>query len=336
MSAHAFTHRHRVLVGRALVVSVLFAAACAHTPPAPPAAAANSAAPSSDWVARSNANTKLLIDVTAEFEPEYAARVGVTGVDDHVHDFSATAAGAPARGARRRARGARQAPSGRARSAGGAGSRHPHRRRQARNQGVGARGAPPRALLEPAAQHLRLDALAARFRRSRPSGGRRRWCASAKYAGLEPGQPRRWRSSRRKSTTAWCAVSCRRRASRSSDDLETAPALIDGIEKLFKQFPGRRRGRGAAELARAARRRYHEFVQASTVLPRARDDFRLPPELYAFNLEQFGVDIPPAELARRAHEALRRDPGRDAAAGAAGREGARLAVDATTATSSAS
>jgi uncharacterized protein (DUF885 family) len=40
------------------------------------------------------------------------------------------------------------------------------------------------------------------------------------------------------------------------------------------------------------------------VLPRARDDFRLPPELYAFTLEEVGVDIPPAELARRAHQAF--------------------------------
>ena len=48
---------------------------------------------------------------------------------------------------------------------------------------------------------------------------------------------------------------------------------------------------------------YLQFVR-SEVLPRARDDFRLPPELYAFSLLQVGVDIPPDELARRAHKAF--------------------------------
>jgi uncharacterized protein (DUF885 family) len=40
------------------------------------------------------------------------------------------------------------------------------------------------------------------------------------------------------------------------------------------------------------------------MLPKARTDFRLPPELYAFSLRQFGVDIQPAELAKTAHAAF--------------------------------
>jgi uncharacterized protein (DUF885 family) len=38
------------------------------------------------------------------------------------------------------------------------------------------------------------------------------------------------------------------------------------------------------------------------VLPKAREDFRLPPALYAFQLRQMGVDIPAAQLVQRAHE----------------------------------
>src|SRR5205814_4904561 len=37
------------------------------------------------------------------------------------------------------------------------------------------------------------------------------------------------------------------------------------------------------------------------MLPAAREDFRLPPEQYAFSLRQFGVDMAPAELAKVAH-----------------------------------
>ena len=40
------------------------------------------------------------------------------------------------------------------------------------------------------------------------------------------------------------------------------------------------------------------------MLPKARTDFRLPPEEYALNLEDFGIDIPPAQLAAMAHQAF--------------------------------
>jgi uncharacterized protein (DUF885 family) len=48
---------------------------------------------------------------------------------------------------------------------------------------------------------------------------------------------------------------------------------------------------------------YREFVQ-NELLPRARSDFRLPPELYAINLENYGVDYTSDELKRLAHQAF--------------------------------
>ncbi len=48
---------------------------------------------------------------------------------------------------------------------------------------------------------------------------------------------------------------------------------------------------------------YDAWVRA-TVLPKARDDFRLPPAHYALDLENFGIDIPPAQLAAMAHQAF--------------------------------
>jgi len=39
-----------------------------------------------------------------------------------------------------------------------------------------------------------------------------------------------------------------------------------------------------------------------TVLPKARTDFRLPPEEYALALEHFGIDIPPEQMAALAHK----------------------------------
>ena len=48
---------------------------------------------------------------------------------------------------------------------------------------------------------------------------------------------------------------------------------------------------------------YDAWVRA-TVLPKARDDFRLPPEHYALDMENYGIDIPPAQLATMAHQAF--------------------------------
>jgi hypothetical protein len=48
---------------------------------------------------------------------------------------------------------------------------------------------------------------------------------------------------------------------------------------------------------------YEAFVR-NEVLPRARSDFRLPPELYALNLANYGVDYTPDELRRLAHHSF--------------------------------
>ena len=59
-------------------------------------------------------------------------------------------------------------------------------------------------------------------------------------------------------------------------------------------------------LTRSSRRNstaYDDWIK-TTVLPKTRTDFRQPPELYALSLENFGIDIPPAELAAMAHKAF--------------------------------
>ncbi len=48
---------------------------------------------------------------------------------------------------------------------------------------------------------------------------------------------------------------------------------------------------------------YDAWVRA-TVLPKARNDFRLPPQHYALDMEFFGIDIPPEQLAAMAHQAF--------------------------------
>ncbi len=48
---------------------------------------------------------------------------------------------------------------------------------------------------------------------------------------------------------------------------------------------------------------YDAWVRA-TVLPKARTDFRLPPEEYALDLQGYGIDIPPDQVAAMAHQAF--------------------------------
>ncbi len=48
---------------------------------------------------------------------------------------------------------------------------------------------------------------------------------------------------------------------------------------------------------------YDAWVR-TTILPKARTDFRLPPEEYALDLQSYGIDIPPDQIAAMAHQAF--------------------------------
>jgi hypothetical protein len=77
---------------------------------------------------------------------------------------------------------------------------------------------------------------------------------------------------------------------------------VDGIAQLFQKY--RIAGYEAAHARfKAQVAAYDEFLKTE-LLPRARDDFRLPGEIYAYRLRQVGVDIPPAQLAERARIAF--------------------------------
>jgi hypothetical protein len=67
------------------------------------------------------------------------------------------------------------------------------------------------------------------------------------------------------------------------DKLDGAPAALDALEAQFKD--------------------YENWVR-TTILPTARADHRLPAELYADNLKNVGLDIPPEQLMQRAQLAF--------------------------------
>ena len=79
-------------------------------------------------------------------------------------------------------------------------------------------------------------------------------------------------------------------------------SIIGGIAQLFKKY-----NIAGWEPAYAAIKTqledYDSWVKA-TVLPKARTDFKLPPEEYKLALEGYGIDITPAEMAKIAHAAF--------------------------------
>jgi uncharacterized protein (DUF885 family) len=73
---------------------------------------------------------------------------------------------------------------------------------------------------------------------------------------------------------------------------------VDGIRKLFAEK--KIAGTDAAMAALDKQLKDYNAWVKKTVLPRARTDFRLPEEMYAYNLEQVGLDIAPRDLIGRA------------------------------------
>lgn len=85
-------------------------------------------------------------------------------------------------------------------------------------------------------------------------------------------------------------------------DLSRNAAILAGIPELCKKF----KLTGWEDAYAVLKKQVEDYDQwtRDNVLTKARTDFRLPPEEYALNLEGYGVDLPPAELAKLAHAAF--------------------------------
>ncbi len=89
---------------------------------------------------------------------------------------------------------------------------------------------------------------------------------------------------------------------RVEDTLGKTDTYIAGIRALFAKY----RIKGAERALMAMERQFRDYTawERATVLPAARADFRLPPELYAFRLKAIGIDLPPEDLIARARRAF--------------------------------
>jgi hypothetical protein len=124
-----------------------------------------------------------------------------------------------------------------------------------------------------------------------------------KYAGLEPGykalteilKQRVMEQMAKPGVVYPARTEIETELARNSNYLEGIAALLEKYKLTGWQEPY---GKLKSQLVE-----YDAWTKAN-VLPKSRTDFRLPPEEYALHLEDYGIDIPPAQLAAMAHQAF--------------------------------
>ena len=264
--------------------------------PAPAAAAPR------EWIARSNAHARILIDVIARLSPEGAGRMGVDGLDEAITDYSdgfedrVIAANRNAAGALRAALTTADDPQVRQDLAimieaaeDNAKGVELSRSLTVPFYNVGSivfNGV--RALLDDQVPAARRPAALVRLRKYiGVIRARRRWrCAPSGDAGADD-QP---------------GLRCRRKP-QVERGLADSASFVDGMPKLFEKY----QVAGSEDALRQAQRAdsaYDDVPADGGAAQRRATDFRLPPALYAFGLREFGVEIPPEELVKMAHAAF--------------------------------
>ena len=121
------------------------------------------------------------------------------------------------------------------------------------------------------------------------------------YAGLEPGYAKPFTEILEQRDEEQMAKPGMAFPSRLKIETELArnQNYIQGIPALFKQYGLTGWEEPFAKL-QTELTAYDAWIRA-TILPKARTDFRLPPEEYALDLEGYGIDVPIAQLEELAH-----------------------------------
>ena len=275
----------------AAALSVLLLLACMNPQQPPPGAPA--------WVERSNQDAQVLLKVMARFNPESASRFGVSGLDDQVVDLQ---------------------------------PRFLEREREALRQAQGElermlaveKELPVRQDLEimikAAKRQMRESELEQKYEllyvnvsqfvffgmrsllddQVAPARRQAAVVRLRKYTGMEAG------------STSIVQLAEERTRERLKvpglmgpfkgeveKDFGNEASYIDGIGKLLEKYKIAGYEESYARLKQQMAE-YHAFLEKE-IAPRARTDFRLAPEMYAFRLEQVGIEMPPDQLAALAH-----------------------------------
>ena len=276
----------RLTLGGALLASAAFAATPTDTPA---------------WITKSNAHAQVLLDVLSKFSPEFASSTGIPGFDDKIADLGP--------GVNERTRAATIAAKDEL-----------AKRLLAETDPLVRQDL--EILIRSASDNIASSLINERLTASFTDVGQliffgefnllqdqvdaaRRPAALARlkrYTGLAAG------------TTPVTELAKARFTEEAADPKRLGPfkdkivqslantaRYTAGIRGLYKKYAlDKLEGAGAAlDAFEKQLADYNMWVKA-TVLPRSRDDYRIPAELYADNLKQVGLDIPPQELMHKA------------------------------------
>jgi len=258
--------------------------------------------PAKDWVARSNENAQILIQLGAKYGPEGASSQGVPGLDELISSFSLDET------QRLRADTVKAQDKLKANLAA---EKDPLVKqdleiligvteRQLRGIDANQKTFLPygsvagliffgeKSLLDDQVKPERRPAALVRLR---------------KYTGIEPGYTPVTRQAEarflEKANVPGLLGPSKQEVEK---DLQNTATYVNGIGLLFEKYNIKGYQEPLAKL-REELTEYDDFVRRE-VLPKARTDFRLPPAIYRTALDNYGVDYTPEELTRLAHAAF--------------------------------
>ncbi len=264
--------------------------------------AALATAAQQEWVTRSNDHAKILLDLQARYGPEGASRMGIDGLEQQVSRIGSAVERAS------------RADTLRALA---------ELERRLKVEKDARVKQDLEIMIQATKDELKADEIVERLRLPYPRvaqmifGGIRgllddqvpaplRKAANVrlkKYAGLEQGYTPISEQAEKKVREK---LSDKRLLGPFKNDVEqdlaNSEAYIDGIGKLFEKYKQDEYQVSLAAIKKQVAA-YNDFVRKE-ILPRAREDFRLPPELYRIALDSYGVDISAPELAAKAHSAF--------------------------------
>jgi hypothetical protein len=276
-----------------VAAATLIVAGSLHAQPSPPATPPA-------WITRSNANAQTLLDVLAHFSPESASQFGLTGFDDKVADL------------------------------------HPGVDERSRAALLEAKAKLQKLLTVEKDANVRQDLeilikatvdqiegidLNGKYllpyndigqlifngefgllqddvdAKRRPSALKRLQC----YVGTAPGcTPLTEQAEAQTSAKLGNKTLLGPYRGEVEQKLANTQRYVGGVRQLFAKYKlDNAEGKAALDALDAQLKAYDGWVR-NTVLPRARINFRLPEPVYAYNLRQVGIDIPPQELMKQA------------------------------------
>jgi len=270
-----------------LAAAVTFAIASVHAETAPPA-----------WIARSNADAQALLDVTARFSPESATDIGVKGFDEKTVDLG------PDVDKRQRAAlvEVREKVNKRLSE-----EKDPNVKQDLQillkqiDGDIKGIDLNTKYLLPwfDAGQIVFSGEFSLLNAESTPEQNKAALGRLKCYVGMAPGCTALVDQARARTTEKLGDKALLGPVKADVEQkLGNTQRYVDGIRKLLAEKKVAGSDEAMAKLDQQLKD-YNAWVK-KTVLPRARTDFRLPEPLYAYNLEQVGLDISPKDLIDRA------------------------------------